>query len=426
MNNRLAGTRSSLGNIGVLLMLYLSFRLLMLMAYQPILTEQGEVGIGAGGDRLLHFRLAALSDEGKLPFRDWWSEFPPVWPVISTAVYLLLGENVNYSNWSVVLGMLMLAFETGNLLLVRGVGCRLYGESTGASLAWVYALSIAPAIFMWWNFDSMMNFFVLIGIYYLINARDSRAAVAIAVGILVKFVPALVFGAVIRYRRPTTVIRFATLSAILVILAYLPLFVINQELTTISLRAQAEKPSSQTIWALLDGNYSTGNIATVEDRLKQPDQVVNGGGNEARISNGLRLAIAAGLGIVIFVTTRRFDDRGLILFVGVTVLIFYLQAQAWSPQWATLIIPLTLLAFPSVRGVMATIVLSSLAVAEYPVLWSRTGDLDPSGQMGGEWFLPWALIVLMRTGLLAGLALAFYKALREHAAAPDINERQTQ
>ena len=426
MNNRLAGTRSSLGNIGVLLMLYLSFRLLMLLAYQPILTEQGEVGIGAGGDRLFHFRLAALSDEGKLPFRDWWSEFPPIWPVISTAVYLLLGENVNYSNWSVVLGMLMLACETGNLLLVRGIGCRLYSESTGASLAWVYALSIAPAIFMWWNFDSMMNFFVLIGIYYLINARDSRAAVAIAVGILVKFVPALVFGAVIRYRRPTTVIRFATLSAILVILAYLPLFVTNQDLTTISLRAQAEKPSSQTIWALLDGNYSTGNFSTVEGRLMQPGQVDSGGGNEARISNGLRLAIAAGLGIVIFVTTRRFDDRGLVLFVGLTVLIFYLQAQAWSPQWTTLIIPLTLLAFPDVRGVLATIALSSLAVAEYPVLWSRTGDLEPPGQMGGEWFLPWALIVLMRTGLLAGLALAFYKALREHAAAPDMNERQTQ
>ncbi len=423
MNN---GIADSLGSIRALVMLYLSFRLLMLLAYQPVLTEHGEVGIGAGGDRLFHFRLAALADEGKLPFRDWWSEFPPIWPAISTSVYLLLGEKVNYSNWSFVLGMLMLAFETGNLLLVRGIGCLLYGESTGANLAWVYAISIAPAIFMWWNFDSMMNFFFLIGIYYLIKGRDSQAALATAVGILVKFVPALVFGAVIRYRRPVTIIRFGTLSAILVMLAYLPPFVINQELTFISLRAQAEKPSSQTIWALLDGNYSTGNFGTVEDRLKQPDKVDNGDRNAARISNGLRLAIAAGLGILIFLTTKRYDDRGLVAFVGISILIFYLQAQAWSPQWVTLIIPLTLLAFPSVRGVLATVTLSLLAFAEYPTLWSRIGDLDPPGQMGGEWFLPWALIVLLRTGLLAGLALAFYKVLREHPAAPEMSKRQTQ
>ncbi|MCY4073260.1 MAG: hypothetical protein OXG60_18360 [Chloroflexi bacterium] len=423
MNNGIAG---SLGSMRVLVMLYLSFRLLMFLAYQPVLAEHGEVGIGAGGDRLFHFRLAALADEGKFPFRDWWSEFPPIWPAISTGVYLLLGEKVNYSNWSFVLGLLMLAFETGNLLLVRGIGCLLYGESSGANLAWIYAISIAPAVFMWWNFDSMMNFFFLIGIYYLIKGRDSQAALAIAAGILVKFVPALVFGAVIRYRRPTAVIRFATLSAILVILVYLPLFAINQELTTISLRAQAEKPSSQTIWALLDGNYSTGNFATVEDRLKQPGLVDNGGKNAARIPNGLRLAVAAGLGILVFVTTKRFDHRGLVAFVGVTTLIFYLQAQAWSPQWVTLIIPLTLLAFPSIRGILATIALSSLAFAEYPILWSRTGDLDPPGQMGGEWFLPWALIVLLRTGLLAGLALAFYKVLREHLAAPEMTTQQTQ
>lgn len=423
MNNGIAG---SLGNMRVLVMLYLSFRFLMLLAYQPALTEHGEVGIGAGGDRLFHFRLAALADDGKYPFRDWWSEFPPIWPAISTSVYLLLGEQVNYSNWSFVIGILMLAFETGNLLLVRGIGRLLYGEATSVNLAWVYALSIAPAIFMWWNFDSMMNFFFLIGIYYLIKGRDSQAALAIAAGILVKFLPALVFGAVIRYRRPATVIRFATLSAILVILAYLPLFAINQELTLISLRAQAEKSSSQTIWALLDGNYSTGNFGSVEDRLKQPDMVNSGDRNAATISNGLRLAIAVGLGVLVFQTTKRYDDRGLVAFAGLTILIFYLQAQAWSPQWVTLIIPLTLLAFPSVRGVLATIALSSLAIAEYPILWSRTGDLDPPGQMGGEWLLPWALIILLRTGLLVGLALAFYKVLREHPAAPEMSKRQTQ
>ena len=421
MNKGLAGTRSSLANMPVLLLLYLSFRFMLLLAYQPILSEQGEVGIGAGGDRLFHFRLAALADEDKFPYRDWWSEFPPLWPIVATGVYLLLGEGVNYSNWSFVIGMLMLAFELGILFLVRAIGCLLYDEPTGNSLAWIYAISAAPAIFMWWNFESMMNCFFLLGIYCLIKRRESRAALAIAAGILVKFLPALVFGAVIRYRRPRNVIRFAALCAIVVFFAYLPLFALNQEWAALSLRAQAEKPSSQTVWALLDGNYTTGNFASVKDRLKPPGQIEN----TALIPDGLRLAIAAGIGYLVFVTTRRYDDRGLIAFVGIAILIFYLQAQAWSPQWATLIIPLTLLVFPDVRGVLATITLSALAFAEYPVLWSRTADLDPPGQIGGEWFLPWALIVLLRTGLLVGLALAFYQVLREHSAAPEIGTRQT-
>lgn len=417
MNTSLAGTRSSLGNMPVLLMLYLSFRIMMFLAYQPVLSEEGEVGIGAGGDRLFHFRLAALADEDQYPFRDWWSEFPPLWSLLSTGVYLLLGEAVNYSNWSFVIGMLMLAFELGNLILLRGIGCRLYDESTGNSLAWIYAISAAPAIFIWWNFDSMMNCFFLLGIYSLIKRRESRAALAIAAGILVKFLPALVFGAVIRYRGTRNVIRFAALCAIVVFLAYLPLFAVNQEWAALSLRAQAEKPSSQTVWALLDGNYATGNFGSVEDRLKPPGQI----NNTALIPNWLRLAIAAGIGYVVFLTARRDDDRGLIAFVALTTLIFYLQAQAWSPQWATLIIALTLLVFPDVRGVLATITLSALAFAEYPVLWSRTADLAPPGQMGGEWFLPWALIVFLRSGLLVGLALAFYKVLREHAAEPEMS-----
>ena len=426
MSSRIAGTRSSLTDMRVLVLLYLSYRFMMLLAYQPILTDYGETGIGAGGDRQFHYRLADLADDGRLPFRDWWSEFPPIWPAISTGVYLLLGENVNYTGWSFVLGMLLLAFEVGNLLLVRAIGCLLHGESTGTNLAWIYAISVAPAIFMWWNFDSMMNFFFLLGIYYLMRRQEPRAALAIAAGILVKFLPALVIGALIRYRQTKAIMRFAIICASVVVVAYLPLFAINHDLTSFSLRAQAEKPSSQTIWALLDENFSTGNIGPVEDRLQAPGTIENGEGNAATIPNWLRLAIAAGVGMSIFVTTRRTDERGLIAFVGITLLVFYLQAQAWSAQWVTLIIPLTLLVFPNVRGVLVTIVLSLLAFAEYPVLWSRTGDLEPPGQMGGEWFVPWVLIVLVRTGLLATLAMAFYKVLREQSATTDNSEQMTQ
>ena len=61
----------------VLVLLFVSLRLLLLMAYPPVGT-QGSEGLTLGGDRLYHYQLARLSANGDLPFRDWWSEFPPI------------------------------------------------------------------------------------------------------------------------------------------------------------------------------------------------------------------------------------------------------------------------------------------------------------------------------------------------------------
>ena len=427
MSSRIAGTRSSLTDMRVLVLLYLSYRFMMLLAYQPILTEDGETGIGAGGDRQFHYRLAELADDGRLPFRDWWSEFPPIWPAISTGVYLLLGENVNYTGWSFVLGMLLLAFEVGNLLLVRAIGCLLHGESTGTNLAWIYAISVAPAIFMWWEFRQYDEFLFL--------ARhllfDEAAGAAGGVGNSCRHLGKVPARAGIRGADSLSTDKSD--HALRDHLCFcggcgLSSAVCHQSQFDVLLLASAGRKAKfaddlgVARREFLDWQHWT---------CRRPlagagHSIENGVGNAATIPNWLRLAIAAGVGMSIFVTTRRTDERGLIAFVGITLLVFYLQAQAWSAQWVTLIIPLTLLVFPNVRGVLVTIVLSLLAFAEYPVLWSRTGDVEPPGQMGGEWFVPWVLIVLVRTGLLATLAMAFYKVLREQSATTDNSEQMTQ
>ena len=406
-------TNQLLGDIRVLLLLFISFRLVMLLALQPVLSEAGESGIGVGGDRLYHFRLAALAEDDKLPFRDWWSEFPPIWHVTTTAIYLILGDGVNYTNFSFLLGMMMLAAETGNLLLVRAIGKDVYNAATGANLAWVYAVSVAPAIFMWWNFDGLMTFCFLLGIYLLLERRRMLSALVIGIGILLKFVPALIFGAVIRFHRSGQSLRYIAAASATVALAYLPLLALDGELATVSLRAQFEKPSYQSIWALLDGNYATGNFGTAESRLLPYAVETGANDNPPVVPNGLRLSVALILGTSMFLRTRRRDKRGMLAFVGITLVIFYLQSQAWSPQWLCMIIPLTLLVFPTRRGVLLTVVLTCLAVAEYPLLWSRTGDLDPPGIMGGDLFLPWVILVLLRTAVLASLALAFCRLLHQ-------------
>ena len=93
-----------------------------MLTYQPILNDGVEQGIGTGGDRQYHYSLAQLTDQDLYPFSDWWSEFPPIWYLITTSVYQLMGENVNYSSWSLLLGMLMIVSEVGILVLMRNIG----------------------------------------------------------------------------------------------------------------------------------------------------------------------------------------------------------------------------------------------------------------------------------------------------------------
>lgn len=399
-----------LGDFRLLVILFVVFRVLLLLVYEPIIIDGVERGLGAQGDRLYHYALAELTAADQWPFRDWWSEFPPVWYWLTTAVYQLQGENVNYSGWSTLLGLIVLAFETGNLILIRKIGAHLHGPNTGLTLAWVYAVTLAPVVFIWWNFETLVAFFLLLGLWWLLRGKDNRSAVAIAIGALTKFTPVLILGALWRFRDVRAALKYSLIALAVFVLAYVPLFAQNAEMTLPSLTAQFGKASYQTVWALLDGNYMTGNFGSIESHF-DPAQANVLTGNPAVVPSWLRLGVAAAIGLFVFVRTRRFDDRGLVAFVGITLLIFFLQSQGWSPQWVVQIIPLVLLTFPTKNGVYAVVVLSVLTFVEYPVLFIRTGDTG--GVVSGGLVMPFAALVIARTALLVALCVAFYFRLRQ-------------
>jgi hypothetical protein len=402
---------SLLADFRLLLILFIAFRIMLLMVYQPLLLANVERGIAAGGDYLNYYQIASLSDSAGLPFRDWWSEFPPVWSYLSTLLYQLSGgARGNYTSFALFTGLLMLAFDAGNLVLIRKIGSRLHGTNTGMALVWIYAITLAPLVFTFWNFEPLVAFFLLLGLWWLLVKRDNRSAVAAAIGALTKFTPALILGAVWRFRDRATSLRYTAIIAAVFGGIYLLLFLQNASMTLPSLTAQFNKASYQTVWALIDGNYRTGNFGPLEDRL-DPVKAAIVQGNSARIPGWLRLGIAAAIGLFVFVRTRRFDDRGLVAFVAITLLIFFLQAQGWSPQWLVQIIPLLLLCFPTSNGVLAVVMLSLVTFAEYPFLFIRTGDTG--GEITGALVMPFTILVLVRTGILVSVCIALYQRLRQ-------------
>ncbi len=153
-------TSALLSDFRLLLILFVTFRVMLLMVYQPIFTQGVERGVTAGGDFFYYFQLGGFAGQGLLPFRDWWSEFPPIPAYLESLVFLLFGRN-GYTGFALIFGVIMMLFDLGNLVLLRRIGTRLYGAGTGMALAWVYAISLAPLVMIWWNFEPMVAFFLL-------------------------------------------------------------------------------------------------------------------------------------------------------------------------------------------------------------------------------------------------------------------------
>lgn len=402
---------SLLGDFRLLLILFLAFRLLLLIVYQPLVLDDVERGLGVGGDALYYYQLASFVGDGLWPYLDWWHEFPPIPSHLFVGVYLLSGGE-SHINFTILFGVLMLVFDAGNLILVRKIGTRLYSANTGMALAWIYAAMLAPAVFLWWNFEPMVVFWLLLSLWWLLRGGETRSAVAMAIGALTKFTPALLLGAVWRFRPLRLALRYTAIALGLFTLVYALFFLRDAEMTLPSLTAQFSKASYQTVWALLDGNYRTGNFGSVMSHL-DPTQANVLYGKAAVIPGWLRLAVGGAIGLFVYARTRRFDDRGLVAFVAITVLIFFLQSQGWSPQWLAQIIPLVLLCFPSRNGVLILVILSALVFAEYPLLFLRTGDTG--GEVTGSLQAPFALLVINRTAILVGLCVALYRKLRQEA-----------
>ncbi len=405
------------GDVRLIVLLFISFRVLLMIVYLPLFAQGVERGVSAGGDFVYYFQLGALSREGLLPFRDWWSEFPPIPSILNVIVFQLFGRD--YTTFSMSFGVLMLGFDVGNLLMMRRIGARLYGAGTGLALMWIYALLLAPAVLIWWNFEAMVAFFLLWSLAAFIDKRDVRSALVAVIGALIKFTPALILGAVWRFRTPMAAGRYSAILSAGFGVVYAFLLLQNSAMTLPSLTAQFNKASYQSVWALIDGNYKTGNFGSPLERL-DPQNAMRLEGNPAVIPGIVRLGGALAIGLFIFVTARRRDERGMLYFVALTLLIFFLQAQGWSPQWVAQIIPLLLLAFPTRDGILAVVLLSISVFVEYPFLFLRTGD--SGGEITGNLVMPFVVLILARTALLLGFCAALYRGLRQEDLTPRADE----
>lgn len=407
-----------LSDFRLLLYLFIGFRVALALVYQPYVFELYEKdgspttverGMSTFGDLRYYYPFAQLSEERLWPYRDYWHEFPPVWISLFTFVYGVMKTRgaVDYTGWATALGLILLVFDIGNLILLRRLARWLHGEQAANTLPWIYVVLAAPVIFPWWTFETIVVFFILLALLGLLQGRHTVSAGVIALGTLTKYTPILILPAVWRFYDRRRAIHYTLITLLIVGLVLCGLVAWGGRMAVGSLLAQFNKASYQSVWALIDGNLRTGAFPGLETRF-DADNAFKPYGHDPVIPAWLRLIPFVAVGLFIFSRKIRQDDRGLLAFFTLTVILFFLWAQGWSPQWVLTLTPLILLNFPNREGALFCLVLGLTSFVEYPVLFMRTGD---SGTITGALVLPYALLVLLRTLILSVLGVMLYQSL---------------
>jgi len=388
----------------VLLYLFVGFRLMILVVFAPV--DGLSAGVTAFGDYPYYYDLAKLSDSNKLPYRDYWYEFPPIFPIISLTIYQLITPK-DFPTYTLYLGILMTAVDTLNLILLRRIASRLYDDIIALSITWIYALLAVPLVFTFWTFEPLALCALLIALWCLLSNATSRSAIAIALGALTKFFPLILLIPVWRFRPPRNALRYTLIAAGVTLIGLLLMLALPFGLP--SLLAQFNKASYQSLWALIDHNYRTGTFGLISDHF-DPSTAYLLIGNPPVVPLWLRTLIFGLISLFIYSRTRRYDPISLIAFITLTITLFFLWSQGFSPQWLMILLPLILLNYPTRNGVLFILLLTLDCFIEYPLSFSHFAT--PNGLIVVDQLPRFALTVLIRTIALIVLTIVLYRRLR--------------
>jgi hypothetical protein len=368
-----------------------SLPLIFILARLVLFLSLPLEGLAGYGDLPHFYGWARL--EGA-PFLDYWMEFPPVFPFLAEGIYRLVGGREHAFYYA--LAALFTLAEAGCLAAFLRIAILLQKQEPGRA-GWMYIALTAPLFYGWTYFDPLAVFFLLLGIWLTLRGRETPAALAFAVGGLIKWFPLLGLAALFRARVPPRLRPFLLAGGV-ILGVWGGLYLLSPAYTSASLRSQFAKGSWETVWALVDGNLGTGNFGAKEERFDPAAALVRRA-NPAVIPSWVTLIPFGLLGLWAFLRSRLAAPRSVVAFTGLALALFFLWSPGWSPQWVLYLIPLILLTLRERTAVLLAILLVLVNLLEWPLLLSR-------GLFMGLW-----LTVPLRAVLLVLLAWEFWRII---------------
>ena len=410
-------------NFILLLILFVAFRVLTLVAYRP-------------GGLILDFSdfyfyrdFAQLSRQGYIAYQNLWSPYPPLFSLLMVKLWEIstLIPPWDYSNlfFSLIFGGTMLLFETGNLVLLYLLALEIGSPIQALKSAGFYALLFVPIYTLTGRFEGLPIFFFLLSLYLLLKNKPYLSALFGGVGFMVKLIPVLLLPIGVKLLPPPAensrkrlrlpalnidlnlprTLAYLSIFAATIIVIALPFYRMNSTLILSPFDISAGRPSWETGWALLEGNFNYG-VASLDMR---DSQWTPAAGSPSPLPWGwITLAFAA---VGAWLYTRKInwrDPKVAIAFSGLTMLLFFLYSKGYSPQWLGWILIFIVLLLPNWRGVIYAVVLNVVNIIEAIVFFS----IFPNEH--------WLLIstISIRTGIIFLLAMEFSLLIWKHLETP--------
>ncbi len=160
-------------------------------------------------------------------------------------------------------------------------------------------------------------------------------------------------------------------------------------------QVNAIRPPWQSVWALLDGYTSMGDVRVDPRNL---DGITVSQWESGLPWGAITLAFVA---LYLWLYTRRYDwsqPRTTVAFAAVSVLWLFLYSKGWSPQFLVWVLAFVVLLLPTLRGVALAIGLTAINVVEVQVYSILLAESQP-------WLL--TATVVARTLLLIWLMMEF-------------------
>ena len=367
-----ATSPSSSSQLKTIVTLFVILRVTILLMYTP----QGL--LNAYTDYQHYYRVAQLSETGRYPFINTWYEYPPVATYLSEGVYGLTRSLVppgdlnsfTYQLYARLLSSILLIFETGVLILLHRIATSLWNQERADWLGWVYSALSLPLFF--WNMsqNSVTAFFTLLAVERFIHLRWRTSATALGLGIATKFTPVFLLTPAVKFLWPDRkqTLGYGAITILTTGVVFVPFVLLGGgPWIAASFVVLMRLGSWSTPWALIDGNWTGGDAGPLETRL-QLEAINHLPGNPAIIPGIVSIIVFGLLYLWLFLRPiDRRNPRHFVWFTLLTAIIFVLWSKGWSPNWATLFIPLILLSFPDQRGLWLVLTLTGIVFIEWPV-----------------------------------------------------------
>ena len=375
-------------------------------------------------DLIIYQQRASWQEYGLLPFRDYWSEYPPIFPWLSVLIDRLATHFPIWEDerlwFAALFGILMVAAETVTFVCIYRLARRTQ-PTYALRVAWMYALLFLPVYLLGGWFDGLAVMTIFGALVLLLRRRTLANALLfgliVGLGGLIKIVPLAVLAvAPLAYARWRERIAAVGIAIATFAGGYALMAAIGPEMTGASIRSLLGRSGWSTVYALVSGFNRLGKV--VGDPFDAAADVAL---YEPRIPHTWVLAFfgAIGLGMLVASWRRRKPPQPmdlLIPFAGLTYAILLLAYPAWNPQYALYLLPFIVLVLPNGRGLFYALSLTGLVLWEHPVHFNMVDTGYPTAAkllIDVNYRQMLQPIVLTRTLVLLAVAIDFGMMLFE-------------